>query len=50
MTTATVACRNGRQVEFVGSIYGGPVVIVTVARRSPPTRGELGPEWVRRFF
>ena len=29
MTAATVPCPNGRQVEFVGSIYSGPVVMVT---------------------
>lgn len=25
MATAIVACPNGRQVEFFGSVYGGPV-------------------------
>lgn len=43
-------------VSFVGSIYGGPVVMVTagfpegVFVTDPDRFGEFGPEWVRRFF
>lgn len=42
-------------VEFVGSEYGWPVVMVMpsgVQRlvRDPERFGEFGPEWVRRFF
>lgn len=42
-------------VTFVGSTYGGPVVMVTPAGHQtfvtdPGRHGEFGPEWVRRFF
>jgi len=42
-------------VTFVGSLYGGPVVMVTPAGVqhpvSDPSRfGTFGPEWVRQFF
>lgn len=42
-------------VTFVGSIYGGPVVMVTPEGRqhpvSDPSRfGKFGPDWVRQFF
>jgi len=44
-----------RLVTFVGSVYGGPVVMVTENGHqefvSQPGRfGEFGVEWVRRFF
>lgn len=45
-----------RTVTFVGSTYGGPVVMLTDAAPdgvfvSDPARfGTFGPEWVRRFF
>ena len=43
-----------RDVEFVGSCYGGPVVMVTEAGQTfvtdPDRFGEFGIEWVRRFF
>lgn len=42
-------------VTFVGSIYGGPVVMITGAASqvfvtSPERFGPFGKEWVRRFF
>jgi hypothetical protein len=43
-------------VRFVGSTYGGPVVMVTAGNprgmfvTDPDRFGEFGPEWVRRFF
>jgi hypothetical protein len=43
-----------RTVEFVGSVYGGPVVMRTDSTEtfvSDPGRfGDFGPDWVRRFF
>jgi hypothetical protein len=42
------------RVEFVGSTYGGPVVMVTNSGQTfvvnPGRFGEFGPDWVRRFF
>lgn len=44
------------KVEFVGSIDGGPVVMISPAGAqvfvTDPTRfgDRLSPEWVRRFF
>lgn len=42
-------------LTFVGSVYGGPVVMVSPngaqAFVTDPQRfGSFGPEWVRRFF
>lgn len=43
-------------VSFVGSIYGGPVVMVTegfpegIFVTDPSRFGTFGPEWVRQFF
>jgi hypothetical protein len=42
-------------VSFVGSVYGGPVVMVTPAGvqvfvTDPGRFGDFGPEWVRRFI
>ena len=41
-------------VTFVGSTYGGPVVMVIDGRQTfvtdPSRFGRLSPEWVRRFF
>jgi hypothetical protein len=42
-------------VTFVGSVYGGPVVMVTgsdmqVFVKDPARFGKFGPGWVRRFF
>lgn len=44
-----------RMVTFVGSVYGGPVVMVTGAAqqvfvRDPDRFGRFGREWVERFF
>lgn len=43
------------RVSFVGSVYGGPVVMVTESGAqmfvTDPSRfGTFGPEWIRRFF
>lgn len=43
-------------IEFVGSVYGPPVVMVTpgnprgVFVTQPERFGKFGPEWIRRFF
>jgi hypothetical protein len=42
-------------VTFVGSVYGGPVVMVTASGvqtfvTDPGRFGEFGPVWVARFF
>lgn len=43
-------------VEFVGSAYGGPVLMITPGNpggmfvKDPGRFGSFGPEWVRRFF
>ena len=43
-------------VTFVGSVYGGPIVMVTAGNpggtfvRNSERFGPFGPEWVRRFF
>jgi hypothetical protein len=42
-------------VTFVGSVYGGPVVLVTESGAQmfvdhPNRFGKFGPNWVRRFF
>lgn len=43
-----------RSVEFVGSVYGGPVVIRWPGYEGfveqPERFGKFGVEWVRRFF
>jgi hypothetical protein len=43
-----------REVTFVGSVYGGPVVMQTERGETfvtdPGRFGEFGEEWVRRFF
>lgn len=42
------------RMSFVGSVYGGPIIMVTRSRqtivRDPERFGKFGPEWVRRFF
>lgn len=58
--TAKVRDEYGtREASFVGSAYGGPVVLVYVAENgtevqtfvsNPERHGPFGPEWVRRFF
>ena len=43
-------------VSFVGSSYGGPVVMITegwpdgIFVTDPGRFGTFGPEWVKRFF
>lgn len=42
-------------ITFIGSVYGGPVVMVTpngaqTFVSDPARHGTFGPEWVRRFF
>lgn len=42
-------------VTFVGSVYGGPVVMITPEGNQffvtdADRFGEFGPEWVRKFF
>lgn len=42
-------------VSFVGSVYGGPVVMLLPSGMQtfvtdPSRHGEFGPRWVRRFF
>lgn len=43
-----------REVTFVGSVYGGPVVMDSgtgqVFVTDPSRFGKFGVEWVRRFF
>ena len=43
-----------REVSFVGSVYGGPVVMRTGTLETfvtePGRFGEFGLDWVRRFF
>lgn len=49
---------EGRKVTFVGSTYGGPVVMVTGSSlvtvetfvTDPGRFGAFGPQWVRRFY
>jgi len=41
-------------LTFVGSVYGGPIVMVTDAGQTfveyPARFGRFSPTWVRRFF
>lgn len=43
-------------VSFVGSVYGGPVLMITAGFpdgmwvTDPGRHGEFGPEWIERFF
>lgn len=51
----TYAGEPTETLTFVGSVYGGPVVMVTGSGMQtfvvePGRFGEFGPEWVRRFF
>lgn len=53
--TVTYPDEPTETVSFVGSVYGGPVVMVTPAGTQtfvtePARFGKFGPEWVRRFF
>jgi hypothetical protein len=53
--TATYPDESPEAVTFVGSVYGGPVIMIPPSGSqifvSDPNRlGPFGPEWVRRFF
>ena len=52
--TVTYPGEEPRVVEFVGSRYGGPVLMVTdtdeVWVTEPGRFGDFGKGWVRRFF
>jgi hypothetical protein len=52
--TVTYPGEASRIVEFVGSSYGGPVLMVTDHGETwvtdPGRFGDFGKEWVRRFF
>lgn len=52
--TVTYPGEDPRVVEFVGSAYGGPVLMVTDTDQlfvtDPDRFGAFGPAWVRRFF
>lgn len=42
-------------IEFVGSVYGGPVIMITPGGAQhfvsdPGRHGEFGTAWVKRFF
>jgi hypothetical protein len=44
-----------RSIEFVGSVYGGPVTMRSPSGAAtfvmnPGRFGDFGPEWVRRFY
>lgn len=50
----TASTEDG-ELTFVGSVYGGPVVMVTPSGRQtfvtdPGRFGEFGQDWVRRFL
>ena len=54
-TEVTYPDEPTRTIQFVGSVYGGPVVMVTANGQQdlvadPGRFGEFGPDWVRRFF
>lgn len=52
--TVTYPGETPAPVAFVGSVYGGPVVMVAYGRQTfvtdPSRFGTFSPEWVRRFF
>jgi hypothetical protein len=54
--TVTYPGETPEPVTFVGSVYGGPIVMVTRGNPGgtfvthPERFGPFGPEWVRRFF
>lgn len=55
-TVVTYPGEEGGKVSFVGSTYGGPVLMLTpgcpdgVFVTDPARFGKFSPEWVRRFF
>jgi hypothetical protein len=52
--TVTYPGEEPRTIEFVGSSYGGPVLMVTETSETwvtePGRFGKFGKGWVRRFF
>lgn len=53
--TVTYPDEGSERIEFVGSTYGGPVLMRTPAGHDlfvsdPGRHGEFGAEWVTRFF
>lgn len=54
--TVTYPDEAPRRVEFIGDVYGGPVVMVTPTNLGgtfvthPERFGKFGPAWVRKFF
>ena len=52
--TVTYPGEEPRTVEFVGSVYGGPVLMVTDLGETwvtePGRFGKFGKAWVRRYF
>lgn len=52
--TVTYPGEAPRTVEFVGSVYGGPVLMVTEHGQNwvtePGRFGTFGKGWVKRFF
>lgn len=54
--TVTYPDESPERIVFVGSVYGGPVLMQTPANSAgifvvdPQRFGKFGPEWVRRFF
>jgi hypothetical protein len=55
-TVVTYPGEDAMRLQFVGSTYGGPVVMVNVLTGAqtfvtdPARFGKFGPKWVRRFF
>ena len=54
-TTVQYEGETANPVTFVGSTYGGPVVLINnlggqTFVTDPGRFGSFGPEWVRRFF
>lgn len=46
---------DAETIEFVGSVYGGPVVMILPSGRQtyvtdPDRHGKFGRQWVRSFF
>lgn len=54
-TEVTYPGEPAERVTFVGSAYGGPVLMVLPSGQQifvtdPARHGEFSPRWVRRFF
>jgi hypothetical protein len=52
--TVTYPGEDPRVVEFVGSVYGGPVLMVTEISETwvtePGRFGKFGKAWVKKFY